>query len=89
MFVARSARPRACCGPAVASPSQTASPIPTWTAPLAMTCACTGCIAGALTRGQFAAQLHAAGFTNVTIEETHRVHAAAAAAIIRARVPGW
>lgn len=54
-----------------------------------MTCACTGCIAGALTRGQFAAQLHAAGFTNVTIEETHRVHAAAAAAIIRARVPGW
>ena len=47
----------------------------------------TGCIAGALTRDQFAAQLDAAGFTAVTIEETHRVHAAAASAIIRAVKP--
>ena len=45
----------------------------------------TGCIAGALTGDQFAAQLHAAGFTDVMIEETHRVHVAAASAIIRAR----
>jgi arsenite methyltransferase len=47
----------------------------------------TGCIAGALTHVQFTEQLDAAGFTDVTIEETHRVHAAAASAIIRASKP--
>jgi ubiquinone/menaquinone biosynthesis C-methylase UbiE len=47
----------------------------------------TGCIAGALTRKDYASQLGAAGFTDVEIQETHRVHKRAASAIIRARVP--
>jgi hypothetical protein len=47
----------------------------------------TGCIAGALTRQQFTDQLHAAGLTDITIEETHRVDDAASSAIIRARKP--
>ncbi len=47
----------------------------------------TGCIAGALTRAEFAAALDAAGFVDVEIRETHRVHAHAAAAIVRARKP--
>lgn len=45
----------------------------------------TGCIAGALTREEFADALTAAGLTDVEISETHRVHEHAAAAIIRAR----
>jgi hypothetical protein len=45
----------------------------------------TGCIAGALTRAQFADALDAAGFQEVDITETHRVHEHAGAAIIRAR----
>jgi hypothetical protein len=45
----------------------------------------TGCIAGALTRAEYVAGLAAAGFTDVEIVETHRVHEQAAAAIIRAR----
>ena len=47
----------------------------------------TGCIAGALTRAEFEATLAAAGFVDVQIRETHRVHAHAAAAIVRARRP--
>jgi arsenite methyltransferase len=47
----------------------------------------TGCIAGALTRDQFTEALTAAGLTDITITETHRVHAAAAAAIVRATKP--
>ena len=47
----------------------------------------TGCIAGALTEAQFRAGLQAAGFVEVEISETHRVHEHAAAAIIRARKP--
>ena len=47
----------------------------------------TGCIAGALTRDEFAQALQAAGLTDITITETHRVHAAAASAIIRATKP--
>ena len=47
----------------------------------------TGCIAGALTRRGLRAQLGAAGFEDVEIQETHRVHEHAASAIIRARVP--
>jgi arsenite methyltransferase len=47
----------------------------------------TGCIAGALTRDEFTEALQAAGLTDVTITETHRVHAAAASAIIRAIKP--
>jgi SAM-dependent methyltransferase len=47
----------------------------------------TGCIAGALTRGEYADLLQVAGFTDVEIAETHRVHEHAASAIIRARRP--
>jgi arsenite methyltransferase len=45
----------------------------------------TGCIAGALTRAEFESGLRAAGFEDVEITETHRVHEHAASAIIRAR----
>jgi arsenite methyltransferase len=48
----------------------------------------TGCIAGALTREQFIEQLHAAGLSDVTIIETHRVHQSATSAIVRATKPG-
>ncbi|HEX5194136.1 MAG TPA: arsenite methyltransferase [Solirubrobacteraceae bacterium] len=47
----------------------------------------TGCIAGALTRAEFTEQLRAAGLTDISIEETHRVHPAAVSAIIRAIKP--
>ena len=47
----------------------------------------TGCIAGALTRDEFARHLTAAGLTDVEIVETHRVHEHAGSAIIRARKP--
>jgi arsenite methyltransferase len=47
----------------------------------------TGCIAGALTRDEFTEALRAAGLTDITISETHRVHAAAASAIVRATKP--
>jgi ubiquinone/menaquinone biosynthesis C-methylase UbiE len=47
----------------------------------------TGCIAGALTENEFRAALDAAGFSEVEINETHRVHERAAAAIIRAKKP--
>ena len=45
----------------------------------------TGCIAGALTREDFERQLAAAGFAEIEITETHRVHELAGSAIIRAR----
>jgi arsenite methyltransferase len=48
----------------------------------------TGCIAGALTETEFRSALAAAGLEDVEIQETHRVHEQAAAAIIRARKPG-
>lgn len=44
----------------------------------------TGCIAGALTHTEMTDALAAAGFTDVEIRPTHRVHAHAGAAIIRA-----
>jgi arsenite methyltransferase len=44
-----------------------------------------GCIAGALTRDEYEGLLKAAGLTGVEIHETHRVHAHAGSAIIRAR----
>jgi arsenite methyltransferase len=47
----------------------------------------TGCVAGALTREQFLAALGAAGFSDIEINESHRVHEHAAAAIVRARKP--
>ncbi len=47
----------------------------------------TGCIAGALTREDYTRLLEAAGLVDVEISETHRVHAHAGSAIIRARKP--
>lgn len=47
----------------------------------------TGCIAGALTRDAFEELLTSAGFEDIEIEETHRVHDQAASAIIRASLP--
>jgi len=44
----------------------------------------TGCIAGALTQSEFAGALTDAGFTDIEIRPTHRVHTHAQAAIIRA-----
>jgi arsenite methyltransferase len=48
----------------------------------------TGCLAGALTEEEFRWKLEAAGFDQVDIRETHRVHDQAASAIIRAQIPG-
>jgi arsenite methyltransferase len=47
----------------------------------------TGCIAGALTRREYEVALEDAGFVDIEIRETHRVHAHAGSAIIRARKP--
>ena len=44
----------------------------------------TGCIAGALTTEEFTAALTSAGFRDISISPTHRVHAHAQAAIVRA-----
>jgi arsenite methyltransferase len=46
----------------------------------------TGCVAGALTVDDFERELRAAGFEDVEITETHRVHEHAASAIVRARL---
>ena len=50
--------------------------------------ACTGCIAGALTEVEFSSELRSAGFEDIEIRQTHRVHKSAAAAIVRARKRG-
>jgi len=47
----------------------------------------TGCIAGALTEGEYREQFAAAGFKELEIRATHRVHEHAAAAIVRAHTP--
>jgi SAM-dependent methyltransferase len=47
----------------------------------------TGCIAGALTEEEYRSGLTAAGFCEVDVQVTHRVHEHAGSAIIRARVP--
>ena len=47
----------------------------------------TGCIAGALTREEYTEVLEGAGFVDIEIRETHKVHSHAASAIIRARRP--
>ena len=47
----------------------------------------TGCVAGALTADEFQSVLDSAGFEEIEIRETHRVHEHAAAAIIRAHKP--
>jgi hypothetical protein len=56
-------------------------------APRADLAQCVGCIAGALTRDDYAGYLAAAGLTEIEITETHRVHEHAGSAIIRARKP--
>jgi arsenite methyltransferase len=48
----------------------------------------TGCIAGALTREEYRNILEGAGFRDVEVTETHRVHPRAFSAIIRASKPG-
>jgi SAM-dependent methyltransferase len=48
----------------------------------------TGCIAGALTEDEFRRMLSDAGFTEIDIRETHRVHEHAGSAIVRAHKPG-
>jgi SAM-dependent methyltransferase len=47
----------------------------------------TGCIAGALTEDEFRNGLATAGFGDVEVRPTHRVHEHASSAIIRARKP--
>jgi arsenite methyltransferase len=47
----------------------------------------TGCVAGALTETDFRALLTGAGFDEIEVQPTHRVHEYASAAIIRARKP--
>jgi len=47
----------------------------------------TGCVAGALTEAQFREALTAAGFADVEIRPTHRVHRHAGSAIVRAVKP--
>jgi len=47
----------------------------------------TGCVAGALTDTEFRVALATAGFSDIEIRSTHRVHEHAASAIIRARKP--
>jgi len=47
----------------------------------------TGCVAGALTEGEFRAMLAEAGLVEVEVRQTHRVHEHAASAIVRARKP--
>ena len=47
----------------------------------------TGCIAGALTEDEFRHELTAAGFAEIEIRETHRVHDHAGSAIVRATLP--
>jgi arsenite methyltransferase len=47
----------------------------------------TGCVAGALTETEFRAALATAGFEDIEIRHTHRVHEHASSAIIRARKP--
>ncbi|MHB8324252.1 MAG: arsenite methyltransferase [Candidatus Dormibacteria bacterium] len=46
-----------------------------------------GCIAGALTEPEYRAALTAAGFVDIEITATHRVHTHAASAVVRARKP--
>ncbi|PRZ41565.1 methyltransferase family protein [Antricoccus suffuscus] len=47
----------------------------------------TGCVAGALTRGQFEHYLADAGFTDITITPSHQVHEYAHSALIKASRP--
>ena len=47
----------------------------------------TGCIAGALTERDFRSQLAGAGFEQIELRETHRVHEHAGSAIVKATKP--
>ena len=46
-----------------------------------------GCVAGALTRDEYERHLRDAGFVDIELRETHRVHPQAVSAIVRARKP--
>ena len=46
-----------------------------------------GCLAGALTADEFRGELEGAGFEEIELRETHRVHDQAGSAIIRGRIP--
>jgi arsenite methyltransferase len=46
-----------------------------------------GCLAGALTQEEFRQKLSKAGFEQVEVRETHRVHDQAGSAFVRARMP--
>ena len=48
---------------------------------------CTGCIAGALSEAEYRRDLAEAGFEEIEVTKTHRVHDQAGSAIIRARMP--
>ena len=48
----------------------------------------TGCVAGALSEVELRAALADAGFVEVEVRATHRVHPWARAALIRATLPG-
>ena len=84
-----SGRRPASCGPAGASRSATSSPTPTWTTPPAATWQqWTGCIAGALTEGDFQPRARGGRASRTSrSSETHRVHEHAVSAIVRAEVP--
>jgi arsenite methyltransferase len=47
----------------------------------------TGCVAGALTEREFREALESAGFDEIEVRQTHRVHEHAGSAIVRARKP--
>ena len=47
----------------------------------------TGCVAGALTEHDFRGALGSAGFEEIEVRETHRVHPHAGSAIVRAKLP--
>jgi len=47
----------------------------------------TGCVAGALTEAEFRSALATAGFADIEIRHTHRVHEHATSAIVRALKP--
>jgi arsenite methyltransferase len=83
-----SAKPPASCGPAEDfAVSDVISDADMDEATKADMAEWTGCIAGALTEQEFHAALTAAGFEDIEIRPTHRVHEHASAAIIRARTP--
>ena len=69
------------------SPSPTSSPTQTWTRKPDPTCSNGPVVSPAPHPRGFVEALAAAGFVDIDINETHRVHTHAGSAIIRARMP--